>query len=128
MSHVTHKPRDLLQYIHPDNCKPGRMLVQATPQVYDKPQGDWRRVTLKGHAPMLLSIAAWAIGPKKQSYTSEYILEIAARILITMPINIVYLLFPNWIGRQDSVPPMFLSLAVHGTIQNTRETTLMRVQ
>lgn len=59
MSRISHKPRDLLRYIHPENCKPGHMLVQATEAVYERDlsQGDWRRVRLKGHAPMLLSVS-----------------------------------------------------------------------
>lgn len=95
MSRITHKPRDLLRYIHPNNCKPSRMLVQATLEVYQGSQGDWRRTTLKGNAPMLLSMSAWAIGQKKASYTNEDRLEIAGRILIAMPVLVIYLVFPT---------------------------------
>jgi hypothetical protein len=95
MSRITHKPRDLLRYIHPNNCKPSRMLVQATLEVYQGSQGDWRRTTLKGNAPTLLSMSAWAIGQKKASYTNEDRLEIAGRILIAMPVLVIYLLFPT---------------------------------
>jgi hypothetical protein len=101
MSRITHQPRDLLRYIHPLTCKPNRMLVQATPDTFRKieqkeiTQGNWRRVSLKGHAPMLLSAASWVLGPPKSSRTKEDILQIAWKTVVTMPINIVYLFFPT---------------------------------
>jgi hypothetical protein len=62
LGRITEETKDLARYISPTYGKPFRLCVQAAPQAYAGPQGEWRRVSLKGNGPTLLRLCVWAVG------------------------------------------------------------------
>ena len=94
---ITEKPKDLLRYISPTYGKPTRMVVQATKEAHNHPQGNWRRVNLAGNAPLLLRLNLWVLGQKngkKGAPTANDILLVVGKAIVAMPINFLILCLP----------------------------------
>jgi hypothetical protein len=94
----TAKPKDVLNYVSPTDAKATRALVQATPEAFLSPPGDWRRRVLQGNAPKLLRLSCWALQELQRNERGELSISewatIAARVLVASPLLLLLLNFP----------------------------------
>ena len=80
----TFAKKNTLTYISPTESLPKPLMVQATQDtVLNQPQGDWRRVKLKGNVPSVLKISVWALQP------SNWFLRGVRVILVVIPILVL---------------------------------------
>ena len=101
LGRVTQRPRDLLRYISPSDGKPAHVLVQATPQAYRSPQGEWRRVKLKGNAPTLMRLSIWTLGYNESSNAGDVLMTIG-KVIITIPVQLCVIAWPFSRSREFS--------------------------
>jgi hypothetical protein len=112
INRITYRPKDVLRYISPLNAKPMRMLVQATDHALTQPSGDWRRVRIKGNAPVLLRLSTWTLKDiinkkKTDPYTARIIGMVALKLLIAAPLQLVLVSFPmGSSGSKTSYDPL----------------------
>ncbi|MCJ1363018.1 hypothetical protein MMC16_002124 [Acarospora aff. strigata] len=96
LSRETWKPKDLLRYVSPTYGKSFRMIVQATPEAYQRAPGDWRRTKVSGTAPTVLRLSEWALqnASLAREGNVEEIFLLIGRVLVTIPLQFCILAWP----------------------------------
>ncbi|MCJ1356578.1 MAG: hypothetical protein MMC33_006573 [Icmadophila ericetorum] len=103
LGRITQRAKDVLRYISPTDAKPSHMLVQATPQAFRSPQGDWRRSRLRGTAPSLILLSVWALGGGEDPPADyQEILWIAGKFIVCIPLQLCRLSWPFTRSRTRS--------------------------
>lgn len=94
LGRITHRPRDLARYISPTYGKPFRICVQATTEAFQYPQGEWRRVRLRGRGNRLLRLCVWAVGDGGELPTEpKFFAFMILRVLLIAPAQLILLPF-----------------------------------
>lgn len=109
----TLRPKDLQRYIDPEDGKPRRLIVQATPEVLAEGSGDWRRTEIKGHAPFMLRLSNWVLKriflkSEDQKSTAQDIAIVVGKVLLACPLLTCLVMFP--MNADIVFPPLYTSV------------------